>query len=78
MKEAKQIIRDYSLSVMRLGDDGMCGLIHFDNGDLRFIFSWGGGWLEANDVDPLWYGFDEIIPCTSCGGSGLVKDMRYC
>lgn len=29
--------------------------------------------------DPLWYGFDvEIIPCTSCGGSGLRKDMTWC
>jgi DnaJ-class molecular chaperone len=38
----------------------------------------GGGGMIDND-DPLWYGFDVYeITCTSCGGSGLAKDMTYC
>ena len=38
----------------------------------------GDGFQESNEIDPLWYGFNELIPCTSCGGSGLAKDMTYC
>lgn len=38
-----------------------------------------GGEGLIDNPDPLWYGFDiKIIPCTSCRGSGLAKDMTYC
>ncbi len=38
-----------------------------------------GGEGFIDNPDPLWYGFDRAeIKCTSCGGSGLAKDMTYC
>ena len=38
-----------------------------------------GGEGFIDNPDPLWYGFDvKEIRCTSCGGSGLAKDMTYC
>lgn len=36
-------------------------------------FQWG---YELGD--PLWYDEYAVYPCTSCGGSGLAKDMTYC
>lgn len=37
----------------------------------------GFGYYDDFGLDPLWYGFDELVNCPSCGGSGLAKYMRY-
>jgi hypothetical protein len=39
----------------------------------------GQGWEWGCDLgDPLWYDDDEVVTCSSCGGSGLAKDMTWC
>lgn len=39
----------------------------------------GEGWVEGRDhLECDEYGYDEIIRCTSCRGSGLAKDMTWC
>lgn len=30
----------------------------------------GCGYYDDFGLDPLWYGFDELVNCPSCGGSG--------
>lgn len=38
----------------------------------------GEGFVYGEDLgDPLWYDVDKSYPCTSCGGSGLRKDMTW-
>ncbi len=36
----------------------------------------GDGFVPDDEMgDPLWYDENEFYPCSSCGGSGLAKDM---
>ncbi len=49
--------------------------------DDECLWCGGDGFTESND--PLWDGWDEdgnpnLIPCPSCHGSGLKKDMTCC
>ncbi|MEW6169331.1 MAG: hypothetical protein AB1651_16795 [Pseudomonadota bacterium] len=39
----------------------------------------GEGWVDGSDhLDWDEDGYDDIIRCTSCKGSGLAKDMTWC
>lgn len=39
----------------------------------------GEGWVEGSDhLDWDDDGYDDLIECTSCRGSGLAKDMTWC
>ncbi len=47
-----------------IADDAACG------------WCGGEGLVPGDEMDdPLWYDVDEFYPCSSCGGSGLAKDM---
>jgi DnaJ-class molecular chaperone len=56
-------------------DDEDCEV--YDSGEEPECLVCGGEGFMDNP-DPLWYGFVPEIPCTSCGGSGLAKDMTWC
>ncbi len=48
---------------------------YYDDAENECLVCGGEGMVETND--PLWDGFGAVIPCSSCGGSGLKKDMTW-
>ena len=62
---------------------GLCGTegeIFDDPSDEPACLVCGGeGWVEGRDyLDWDEDGYDDMIECTSCHGSGLAKDMTWC
>lgn len=50
-----------------------------DYEELSCLICGGEGWVEGRDyLDWDEDGYDDIVPCTSCKGSGLAKDMTWC
>lgn len=61
-------------------DCGMRECCCFDDGEEPACLICGGnGWVDGSDhLDWDEDGYDDVIRCTSCKGSGLAKDMTWC
>lgn len=64
---------------------GLCGIeddMFFDDcpdEEPACLVCGGEGWVEGSDhLDWDEDGYDDMIKCTSCHGSGLAKDMTWC
>jgi hypothetical protein len=67
------------------GERGGGGVIDDDedelspNGERLCVICGGEGFVEGRDhLDWDESGYDDLIECTSCKGSGLAKDMTWC
>jgi hypothetical protein len=62
---AAEVVRDYEEEQEPDEDCLVCG---------------GEGWISGEDLgyDYGWIDPNETYACTSCGGSGRAKDMRWC
>lgn len=60
-------------------NDDLNDFEQFYDGEPPCLICAGEGWVEGRD-HLNWddYGYDDVIRCPSCGGSGLAKDMTYC